>query len=603
MFSLRQLVQLRNAPNRWAYALSASFCIAAPVVVGWIAGDVAAGVIASFGAFTALYGADRPYRNRAIKLATIAVSLGCAVAVGAWSKQFGIFGIAAVVLIAMGATFFCNALGIRPPGAYLFALAGALGHGLPSQQLHWWQAGLLVLAGGGLSTIVRLMGGLADPRAPERTAVASAGKAVAQFVKSVGSYDEDRTRHVASVALHDTWTTLVSRQPARVADDRTLTMLRAISRELHRLFVDGINARDASTDRDALAARALDLAAEARSKAQSSAREAPEHLPLGKHGFSESLRESLVWPSPVLVVSLRVGLAAALAGLVGAVLGLDRAYWIVAAAVLVPHQGLDWNRSLQRGLERVIGTLLGLFLAGVVLWLQPQGLWLAATLAVLQFLIWMLVARNYALAVIFITAAAITMAAGGQAVEDITGLLWTRAIDTIIGCTIGIGVLLVTAPRLVAVPIPQELAAALRSAQELLKFVSTGDVVSTEAKRARRNLRHRAMVLLTAYELGAGSRQHRDFAEALWPAVVAAQRLLYRLHAFCWALEEAGSSGAGKVAFTAFGANGQASLNATLDDLARAIGDGRIVPISSDVPAFLKDDLEDLSRSLVRQPD
>ena len=182
-FSLRQLVQLRNAPNRWAYALSASFCIAAPVVVGWIAGDVAAGVIASFGAFTALYGADRPYRNRAIKLATIAVSLGCAVAVGAWSKQFGIFGIAAVVLIAMGATFFCNALGIRPPGAYLFALAGALGHGLPSQQLHWWQAGLLVLAGGGISTIVRLMGGLADPRAPERTAVASAGKAVAQFVK------------------------------------------------------------------------------------------------------------------------------------------------------------------------------------------------------------------------------------------------------------------------------------------------------------------------------------------------------------------------------------------------------------------------------------
>src|ERR1700746_4035623 len=67
MFSLRQLVQLRNAPNRWAYALSASFCIAAPVVVGWIAGDVAAGVIASFGAFTALYGADRPYRNSAIK--------------------------------------------------------------------------------------------------------------------------------------------------------------------------------------------------------------------------------------------------------------------------------------------------------------------------------------------------------------------------------------------------------------------------------------------------------------------------------------------------------------------------------------------------------
>jgi hypothetical protein len=63
----RQLLQLKSAPNRWAYAFSASFCIAAPVVVGWIAGDVAE----SFGAFTALHGADRPYRNRAIKLALL----------------------------------------------------------------------------------------------------------------------------------------------------------------------------------------------------------------------------------------------------------------------------------------------------------------------------------------------------------------------------------------------------------------------------------------------------------------------------------------------------------------------------------------------------
>ena len=121
----------------------------------------------------------------------------------------------------------------------------------------------------------------------------------------------------------------------------------------------------------------------------------------------------------------------------------------------------DWNRSVQRGLERIIGTLLGLALAGAVLWVAPQGLWLALMLAALQFLIFMLVVGNYALAVVFITAARVTMASGGHAVENIAALLWARAIDTIIGCTIGIGVLLVTAPRAVAVPIPQELAAAL----------------------------------------------------------------------------------------------------------------------------------------------
>ena len=114
--------------------------------------------------------------------------------------------------------------------------------------------------------------------------------------------------------------------------------------------------------------------------------------------------------------------------------------------------------------------------------------------------------------------------------ESIAELLWARAIDTIIGCTIGIGVLLVTAPRALAVPIPQELAAALDAAQELLKFAAAGDAVSPGAKRSRRNLQHRAIALLTAYELGAGARQQdRRFAEGLWPAVVTAQRVLYRL--------------------------------------------------------------------------
>jgi len=162
-------------------------------------------------------------------------------------------------------------------------------------------------------------------------------------------------------------------------------------------------------------------------------------------------------------------------------------------------------------------------------------------------------------------------------------------------------VLLVTAPRALAVPIPQELAAALDAAQELLKFAAAGDAVSPGAKRSRRNLQHRAIALLTAYELGAGARQQdRRFAEGLWPAVVAAQRVLYRLLAFCWTLEEAGSDGAGNVALAAFGA-GQASLSAALEGLSSAIALGRIVPIASDVPGFLKEDLEDLSRSLVRQ--
>jgi uncharacterized membrane protein YccC len=217
-------------------------------------------------------------------------------------------------------------------------------------------------------------------------------------------------------------------------------------------------------------------------------------------------------------------------------------------------------------------------------------------------MICMLVVRNYILAVIFITAAAITMVSGGYPVENIATLLWDRVIDTVIGCVIGIGVLRITAPRTVAVRIPQELAAALDTAQGVLKFAAAGDAVSSGAKQARRNLQHRAIALLTAYELGAGARlQDRRFAEGLWPAVVAAQRLLYRLLAFCWTLEETGRDEAGKVARGAFGATGLRSLSEALAALSDAARNGQAVTIPADIPSFLKGDVEDLSRSIIRQ--
>ena len=75
-----------------------------------------------------------------------------------------------------------------------------------------------------------------------------------------------------------------------------------------------------------------------------------------------------------------------------------------------------------------MGTWVGLLLAGFILALHPRGLWLAATLMVLQLVIELCVVRNYALAVVFITAAALTIASGGQSVADLGHLLLVRGL-------------------------------------------------------------------------------------------------------------------------------------------------------------------------------
>src|SRR5690606_3767791 len=112
-----------------------------------------------------------------------------------------------------------------------------------------------------------------------------------------------------------------------------------------------------------------------------------------------------------------------------------------------------------------------------VLAAQPQGLWLVLTLALLQFTIEMYVTRNYALAVVFITAAALTIASGGRPVPDVAHLLWVRGVDTAIGCAIGLLVLMLT-PRLTAARIPRELVATLATISTTLGHAAGGAVTS-----------------------------------------------------------------------------------------------------------------------------
>lgn len=159
---------------------------------------------------------------------------------------------------------------------------------------------------------------------------------------------------------------------------------------------------------------------------------------------------------------------------------------MVAAAVVVLHQGLDWTHTLQRAVERIFGTLVGLALAGLVLTLRLQGVWLVVILAGLQFIIEMLVVRNYAFAVVFMTAAALIIASGGETVPDLGDLLSARGLDTLIGCLVGLGVHILTALRRAAVPVPQQIIGTLAALEAVLGFLANNEVTSVAAKRARR---------------------------------------------------------------------------------------------------------------------
>jgi hypothetical protein len=498
----------------------------------------------------------------------------------------------------------CNALAVGPPGAYMFVLACATGTGVASEHLAPWRIGLLVLAGGGFAWLVHMFGALINVRGPEKSAVVSAAEEVARFADAVGTSSEAPARHSAASALHQSWNVLVTFQPVHPRPSSTLHALRALNHELHVVFAEVMTAagKHESPPHDAeQRAHALGLLADS----PANSHQAPDidEMPLGRPAPFELLRQAVTPGSPTLSVVARAGVAVCVAGFIASTLGIDHAYWAMSAAVLIVHQGFDWIRTLQRGAERTLGTGIGLALAGALLALHPHGLWLVATIALLQFTVELVVVRNYAIAVVFITPLALTMSSGGQPVDDIDDLLLARGIDTLIGCVVAFAVYLLIGRRHNAARLPEAIARTLDAIAATSRHLALGAVRTVAARAARRDLQIRAMAMLEAHDGGlGGSARERRSAERMWPAVVAIEQLAYRTLAACWAMERGGGGvSAPEGGLSLFGPSGVARFTTLLDELSTAIQTGSAPPRLDQLPPFGAAEITTVRDSLVRE--
>ncbi len=599
---LRDLRQVRPAPpQRWAFALRASLAMGTPILAGYWLGNLPAGMMATIGAFTALYCGGRPHASRAFALAVIACAFALAVMFGLWLEHRPWLVVPALSLVAMLATWLCNAIRLGPPGAYMFVLACAAGTAMPAQQLQTWHAGLLVLCGGGIAWLLHSAGALIQPRGPERKAVAAAGRAVAACLQAQAGPAHPGARHAAARALHDSWQTLVGFQPIPARSGGELQRLRTLNRELHLLFANAIDETLPTERRDALLARVHELIGEATRPAI----RRPDSLPPGSvpHGYPRSwtlLREGIAPGSNGLRVLLRIGLATLLAGALAGALEMQRAYWAIAAALLMLHQGFDWPRTLLRNIERTLGTWVGLLLAGAILWWHPSGPWLALVVMTLQFVIEIAVVRNYAVAVVFITGAALTIAAGGQPVADIGGMLLARGLDTLLGCACALAAFRLVPPRTDARSFTDGVRQCLAAIRDTCLVLASGEVTTSSARATRRDLQHCSFLLEQRMEDAlAGSSAQRDAAEHWWPGVSVCQRLAYRVLAACWDAEHPVESDApARNPALRLTPENAASTAAALDALAGARRpSAATLPLSS-LPQPLQADILDLQAFL-----
>lgn len=167
---------------------------------------------------------------------------------------------------------------------------------------------------------------------------------------------------------------------------------------------------------------------------------APLVLPRMRRTSARPLRDLL--PGPSLeggsrILLLRVALVAVVGVLLGVAIDPARTYWIVGSAVAVVGVAAARREAFQRGLHRMLGTVVGAGVYALLALLHPSGLWLAFLLAALQFTIELVVVRHYALALVFITPLVLLLTGAATGEIGSVGVAIERIIDTIVGAALG----------------------------------------------------------------------------------------------------------------------------------------------------------------------
>lgn len=139
----------------------------------------------------------------------------------------------------------------------------------------------------------------------------------------------------------------------------------------------------------------------------------------------------------IVTESLIIGLFVAISLFVPRLLKLDNPYWVPITCMAV-MQGLSAKHIWIRGIQRVLGTVIGLLFVWLILQMNPSVLTVCLTIVVAQIIIEFLIVRNYLLAVIVITILTVFLAEASHIASiDPNQLLSARLVDIFIGSIIG----------------------------------------------------------------------------------------------------------------------------------------------------------------------
>ncbi|GAA0294239.1 FUSC family protein [Streptomyces polychromogenes] len=557
-----------GAPVPWAAVARAGIALSVPIAVGFALDEPEYGALASMGALSGVIGdtADA-YRMRILNIALPQLLGAIGVALGTLVYGRGWVAVAVLTLIALVSGMISSIGTIASACGLVFLLNAVVGAGLPMPE-PWWTAPLLLAAGGLFVLLLTLLGWPLRRRQPERAAVASVYRAVADALEAAGGpadvYDERRQQ--VTHALNQAYDLVLGRR-ARV-HGRSPTLVRVLAQL--NVLIPLVEAAPAAhlrgrplppqvpaAVRDLAAAveegrtgtpvldlpaphspseRAVDAALRHAAKIVHLAEPDPYNVDdrLGRPAALRVRAGRVVRDMMLSEASWRYGLRLALCiGLAQSLVSLievERSYWVALTVTFVLKP--DFGSVFSRAVLRALGTAAGLVLAAAVLAEVPRGWWDVPVMVVLAALIPAFSAKGYVFQTAAITPVILLLSdlLNHQGFD----LIRPRLLDSLIGCAITLVAGYLLWPESWHTRIGDRLADAVDDAARYVEraFAPVADEAELRAARqSRLQARRRIYRDLS----GVRSEFQRALTEppptgaraaAWWPLVVAVERIV-----------------------------------------------------------------------------
>lgn len=388
-------------------------------------------LLASIGMFAVLYAPEAPYRRRLFIVSSVAIAMFLCAALGIAVGDSAPLLLLAVIVLSAVSSFACTALAVGPPSAYFLMLGcGVVNYMVYRHDVPASQVLIMALVGGLLAVAGTMVELAAQPYRPEKMAVSAAVDAVEAYVNAEPGESALAFQRKASASLHAAWTALSDAAP--LFPNAPWARRRVASIE---------SLRERTTDAEyrftvRLGNGAIHYFSGGRRQAGI---DSAEHVASaagyfgGRAKAGVLLRHAATWPSENLVTAFRVAVAAVIAGLVTLALSGEHIYWSTAFAAVALHMGGARIVQTYRAINRLAGTILGIALFTVIIWVSPSPWVMVFLIAGLQLLVELFVAKQYALATLFITPLALLISIGGKIPEDPWPIMGERLLDTVIG--------------------------------------------------------------------------------------------------------------------------------------------------------------------------